>query len=334
MTCPVGRDVERAARMLVEGGLVAIPTETVYGLAASAFDVTAIARVFDVKERPLFDPLIVHMADREQVDQLAVRIPTTASLLIEEFWPGPLTLVLPKRDTVPDLVTAGLDTVAVRVPDHPLTLELLEKTRLPLAAPSANPFGRLSPTTAEHVREQLGDRIDYILDGGPCSVGVESTVLQLADADLRAAGIAAVLLRPGGVPREAIEAIIGPVLLNEDADAKTDRGRRKPGPQTSPGMLSRHYAPVTPLLIQDRAEPPPNQRAGLLTLQATAEASRFAAVEILSASGDLVEAAAHFFAALRRLDSSGLDVIVATPFPDRGLGLALNDRLRRAAKRR
>lgn len=321
MNCPVGTDVPRAAALLRRGALVAFPTETVYGLGADALDPAAVARIFEAKERPAFDPLIVHIAESARLDELAADVSESARRLTERFWPGPLTLVLPKTEAVPDIVTSGLPTVAVRVPDHPLALDLLEAAGRPVAAPSANRFGRVSPTTAAHVAEQLGERIDYILDGGPCRVGLESTVLDMTSSPPR-------LLRPGGLPAEEIEAVIGHIALPEtETPADTEA---KP----APGMLSRHYAPATPLIVEaDPRVPLPPGRLGLLTLTPPTDPSPFAAVEVLSATGALTEAAARFFAALRRLDAQGIDCIVARPFPERGLGRAMNDRLRRAAAR-
>ncbi len=320
MTCPMGVDVAHAARLLRAGKLVSFATETVYGLGANALDVNAVARVFAVKNRPRFDPLIVHIADRSWLPRLLLSWPETAERLAARFWPGPLTLVLPKTELVSDLVTSGLPSVAVRMPSHPLALELLRLADVPVAAPSANLFGQLSPTCAEHVAERLGDQIDYLLDGGPCSVGVESTVLLLEpDGIVR-------LLRPGGVALEEIEAVIGPVELPSRTTTPDDEAA------LSPGMLSQHYAPRTPLVIvADIDSLPAPDRCGLMTLQSHPAADRFAAVEVLSASGDLTEAAAQFFAALRRLDASRVSRIVATAFPNHGLGRALNDRLMRAA---
>ncbi len=320
MDCPVGQDVECAAAIIREGGVVAFATETVYGLGANALDPTAVARVFEVKGRPRFDPLIVHVNHVDDAHRLTTAFPESAVRLANAFWPGPLTLVLPKAEDVPDLVTAGLSTVAVRVPVHPLARQLISQAGVPIAAPSANPFGEVSPTTAEHVRQQLGDRIDYLLDGGRCAVGVESTVLHVDDGR-------STLLRPGGVTQEEIEQVIGPVNLPPAADANDEQ------PQTAPGMLSRHYAPRTPLRIVERvSDVAMADCTGLLTLQTSDVASRFDAVEVLSPGGDLCEAAANFYAAVRRLDAHGLEGIVATLFPDEGLGRALNDRLRRAAR--
>ncbi len=322
MSCPVGTDVSLAARLIREGGLVAFPTETVYGLGADALNPQAVARVFEVKQRPTFDPLIVHIADCARLEQLVVEVPETARRLIERFWPGPLTIVLPKREVVPDLVTAGLPTVAVRMPDHRLALELIRLADRPIAAPSANRFGRLSPTTAQHVMEQLGEKIDYILDGGACRVGVESTVVECSDEGL-------VILRPGGISLEELQTIVQPVRMADDAERGETKAKR------SPGRLPQHYAPHKPLVVVDDPRSVADAgRCGLLVLRAVPEAERFGAVEILSQSGDLREAAARFFAALRRLDAAPIERIVAVAFPERGLGRALNDRLRRAASRR
>ena len=327
-------DVDYAARVLQRGGLAAFPTETVYGLGANALDPAAVARVFEAKNRPRFDPLIVHFVDRAWVSRLARDFPPVAQQLADRFWPGPLTLVVTKTSLVPDLVTAGGATVALRVPDHPLAQALLSQANLPVAAPSANPFGRVSPTTAEHVREQLGDRIDCLLDGGPCRVGVESTVLLVTGDRPR-------LLRAGGLPLEDIESVIGPVEIAARLDSPA-------GALAAPGLLPQHYAPATPLAVVGcdapldmawaalpggRAPSARTPRWGLLCLAPQPGIERFTRVEALSLTDDLREAAAGFFAALRRLDAAGLDGIVARLFPERGLGRALNDRLRRAAHR-
>lgn len=310
--------VERAAEVLLQGGLVALPTETVYGLGANALNPVAVARIFAAKERPFFDPLIVHLADIDWWPRVASEFPPAARRLAERFWPGPLTLILPKVDGVPDLVTSGLPSVAVRVPDHPLTRQVLRLANVPVAAPSANPFGRLSPTTAEHVRQQLGDRVDAILDGGPCRVGVESTIL-------RVEGDQVTQLRPGGIPLEEIESLVGPV------EHGAGQLSEKPA---APGMLASHYAPRTPLVVvREIPTVLPWRRTGLLVLSVDKMPPGFAAVEVLSGTGDLVVAAANFFQALHRLDAAGLDGIVAVRFPDQGLGRALNDRLQRAAFR-
>lgn len=321
MPCPIGTDVSQAAAILRDGGLVAFATETVYGLGANALNARAVARIFEVKNRPSFDPIIVHIADFDWLPKLTRTIPARANELASEFWPGPLTMVLPKADIVPDIVTSGLSSVGIRMPDHSTALQLIREAGVPVAAPSANPFGRISPTCAEHVAEMLSDRIDYILDGGPCRVGVESTVLDLSSE-------VPALLRPGGLPVEAIETLIGPVAI---AGLNASHGEQA---MPAPGMLPRHYAPGTRLVVFATEADIPQElprRTGLLSLRPPSDRSKFAAIEVLSESGDLTEAAANFFAALRRLDALGLDLIVAVSFPEQGLGRALNDRLRRAA---
>ena len=315
--------IEEAAEALRSGRLVALPTETVYGLGANALDPEAVARVFEAKGRPRFDPLIVHVANRSAARALAAAWPEAAERLARAFWPGPLTLVLPKGPRIPDLVTAGLPSVALRVPDHPLTLEVLRRAGVPVAAPSANRFGGVSPTSAEHVRAELGEAVDVVVDGGPCRTGVESTVVSLLEDPPR-------LLRPGGLTVEELEEQVGE-LLPPPPTAPDD-----PGGRASPGMLSRHYATRTPLVLavdeRQALSQAEGRRAGLLQVLGPAPAG-FAVVEALSPDGDLVEAAAGLFAAMRRLDEAGLELIVARLPPERGLGRAIADRLRRAAAR-
>ena len=310
-------EVDRAASTLREGRLVAFATETVYGLGANALDEAAVARVFEVKNRPHFDPLIVHVAADDWLNRLVTDFPETARQLADAFWPGPLTMVLPKADCVPDLVTSGLPSVAVRMPSHPQARELLAKADVPVAAPSANPFGQLSPTSASHVAETLGDRIELILDGGDCTVGVESTVLLMT-------GDRPCLLRHGGITQEEIEAVIGPVATRESA--KNDVAA------PSPGMLPQHYAPRTPLVMRSEVTDGElaGRRVGVISLRSETTSFDPAAVETLTSDGNLRDATAGFFAAMRRLDQASLDLIVAWPFPDEGLGRALNDRLGRA----
>ncbi|HEY5039712.1 MAG TPA: L-threonylcarbamoyladenylate synthase, partial [bacterium] len=279
-------EIEKAAQIIQDGGLVAFPTETVYGLGADALNPFAVARIFEVKNRPSFDPLIVHVADMRQAEILVQKFPDKALKLIEKFWPGPLTLVLPKAALVPDIVTSSLPTVAIRVPNHPLALELIRQSGRPIAAPSANPFGGVSPTTAEHVRKSLGDKVDLILNGGPCSVGVESTIIGFTEKT-------PTLLRPGGVSLEEIQALIGEVTIQTTAVSTP----------IAPGQLPQHYAPTTPLLLESSLESvPAGKKIGLLTFQEPDDPSAFTWVEILSKKGDLREAAANLFAALRRLD--------------------------------
>jgi len=326
MGCDSNPEIARAAALLRAGGVVAFPTETVYGLGANALDERAVARVFEIKGRPRFDPLIVHLSGVEGVSRLAAEFPPTAQKLAEEFWPGPLTLVLPKTPAVPDLVTAGLATVALRVPDHPMAQELLRAARVPIAAPSANPFGRVSPTTADHVREQLGGQVELVLDGGPCRVGVESTVLAVT-----AAGVS--VMRFGGTTLEDIEAVVGKVAMKpEHNPAAPSAGL------ASPGTLPQHYAPRTPLIVREfeatgnfAGVGTPARRVGLLAFRSPRDVAQFDRVEVLSPAGDLREAAANVFAAMHRLDAAGLDLIVAELLPEQGLGRAINDRLRRAA---
>ena len=313
--------LKSAAELLRRGHLVAFPTETVYGLGADATNPLAVARIFEAKQRPTFDPLIVHVAEFSQVEFVVSQFPETAQLLATEFWPGPLTLVLPKRDIIPDLVTAGLPGVGIRIPRHPVAIELLKAAGCPVAAPSANPFGGISPTTAQHVADGLGRNVDFIVDGGPCAVGLESTVLSLMTER-------PILLRHGGCPLEDIERLIGPVAIATSDPSRDDAA------QPSPGMLSRHYAPDTRLIVIDHgwsAEPIAVLRCGLLTAGKQPFSGRFARIETLCDGENLQTCAANFFAALRTLDASDLDVIIAHEFPAHGLGVALNDRLRRAA---
>jgi L-threonylcarbamoyladenylate synthase len=306
-----------AAAVLQRGGLVAFPTETVYGLGADAFAPRAVARIFEVKARPSFDPLIVHLAEAASLDWVAVSDDPRATELAARFWPGPLTLVLKRRPEIPDIVTSGLDTVGVRVPAHPAARALIAAAGTPLAAPSANPFGYVSPTTAGHVAELLGDKVDLVLDGGPCRVGLESTILSLAGDP--------VILRPGGLPRETLEEALG---IELPVAGSSDR-------PLAPGQLQRHYATRTPLVIlEGRAEQAPHGRGrvGLLAQRPT-RVSGYAAVEVLAPDEAIETAAARLFAALRRLDAMGLERILAEPCEETGLGHAIMDRLRRAAAR-
>ncbi len=298
--------IAEAARLLRAGQLVAFPTETVYGLGADATDDRAVAAVFAAKNRPRFNPLIVHVTGVEAAETL-VAFDDRARLLAQAFWPGPLTLVLPRRSgsALSLLVSAGLDSVAVRAPDHPVARTLLKATGRPVAAPSANASGRVSPTTAGHVAESLGGRVAMILDGGPCRVGVEFTVV-----DLR--GGAPALLRPGGLAAETIEAVIGPLAAPGS------------GPSRSPGMQTRHYAPRVPLRLNVTTPWPGEALLGFGPGAAQTTAN-------LSRSGNLEEAAAHLFAMLRDLDAGGHAGVAVSPIPDTGLGRAINDRLRRAA---
>ena len=314
-------EVSIAAGALLRGELVAFATETVYGLGGVALWPKSVARIFEAKGRPTFDPLIVHVPDLIAVRELVTEFPPLAERLAREFWPGPLTMVLPKAACIPDLVTSGLNSVAIRIPSHPLALELLRQVGLPIAAPSANLFGRVSPTTAAHVADQLGDRIEWILNGGPCEVGVESTVLVIP------ASGPPTLLRPGGVTLEALERVIGAVGMPAADTSSMQQA------QLAPGGLPQHYAPVTPVFIGSLPDEPPFGRWGALAFRQCPSPEQYTAIEILSPSGNLAHAAAALFAALRRLDAQHLDGILAERFPEAGLGRAINDRLQRAAYR-
>lgn len=312
----IGTDITMAKAYLEAGNVVGIPTETVYGLAGNAFNTDAVLTIFRVKNRPAFDPLIVHTDSLEKIEQFVSEIPKSARRLAEAGWPGPLTLLLPKRDLISDLVTSGLPTVAVRIPNHPLTLALLQSLDFPLTAPSANPFGYISPTTARHVADQLGNQIPYILDGGPAQVGLESTIVGFDNA-------VPTIYRLGGMDPEQIERLIGPV------DVRTHSAN----PQ-APGMLSSHYAPRKPLiLLAPGTTPPPGDRTGALTFREPFGGIRPENQRVLSPTGDLTEAAKNLFAHLRALDVLDLDVLYAERLPNTGLGQAMNDRLRRASVR-
>lgn len=311
--------IEEAAHLIRSGGLVAFPTETVYGLGADACNAMAVARIFEVKGRPRIDPIIVHVADPASAARYGI-LPPEAEVLMGRFWPGPLTLVVPKTDVIPPIVTAGLDSVAIRMPAHPAALALIRTSGVALAAPSANVFGHISPTEAGHVAAQMLDLVDMILDGGPCPVGVESTVLSLTGGKPR-------ILRAGGIEREALQDLLGECPLATET---------QPRPE-APGQLTRHYATRTPLVILEpgdpAAAPAPGERVGLLALRPPENAGRYAALEVLSTSGNLREAASNLFAALHRLDGMSLDRLVAHPVPEQGLGMAIMDRLRRCSAR-
>jgi len=309
---PTDANLAEAARRLRRGRLVAFPTETVYGLGADARSDGAVAAIFEAKDRPRFNPLIVHWRDTSAA-ATAVRFDARAKLAAARFWPGPLTLVLPRANgtQVSLLCSAGLDSLAVRVPAHPIAQRLLAMFDGPIAAPSANRSGAVSPTTAAHVVQSLGGRVDLVIDGGSCAVGIESTVVDLTTSP-------ATLLRPGGVELEALEAVLGPLAL---PDAPGARPR-------SPGQLESHYAPHLPLRLDIVGNPQPGE-ALLAFGKPPAEA--FAATLNLSPAGDVREAAANLFAMLRELDTPRFRAIAVMPIPEQGLGRAINDRLRRAA---
>lgn len=311
--------IRRAAESIRTGGLVAFPTETVYGLGGDALNPEAVAKIFAVKRRPRFDPLIVHVSDPGMLDRIVAGVSNDAQKLIAAFWPGPLTVLFPKRRIVPDLVTAGLPTVAVRIPAHPVARALIQEANTPIAAPSANPFGYVSPTTAQHVADGLGEGLDVILDGGSCPIGVESTIVSLV-------GPHPILLRPGGITLDRLEAVLGMTIDTAPTVSAL----------LSPGRLPRHYAPRTAVTLLASPSECPDvlgaERVGLLAVTPPSRlVPRLTAVEILSESGDLAEAAHRLFAALRRLDDLRLDRLYIAPCEERGLGAAIMDRLRRCA---
>jgi L-threonylcarbamoyladenylate synthase len=315
----IGKDIQAAKRFLTEGELVAIPTETVYGLAGNALNPTAVLSIFDVKNRPSFDPLIIHTDSLEKLEAWVEYFPTQALQLANSFWPGPLTLLLPKKKIIPDLVTSGLDTVAVRIPDHALTTALLSELDFPLAAPSANPFGYISPTNSQHVNDQLGEKIPYILDGGECNVGVESTIIGFENE-------VPTVYRLGGLALEEIIAVVGEVNLLAHSTSN---------PQ-APGMLKSHYAPRKLLQLKSKDEMIERRDAdsiGYLFFEKPAIEMAGATMRVLSETGDLKEAAHHLFAYLRELDTLDIEEIWAETVPEVDLGRAINDRLRRAAAR-
>ncbi len=310
--------ISRAASLIRDGHCVAFPTETVYGLGADATDPIAAAHIFSIKDRPHFDPLIVHVDDARRIAEFAAVVDPLATVLMEAFWPGPLTLVFPKRPSIPDIVTAGLPTVAIRVPDHPVALELIRRSDRPIAAPSANPFGYVSPTRAQHVAQQLGDRVRMVIDGGPCRIGLESTIVSFTSRQ-------PTLLRSGSITREQIEGLIGAVT---EASPSSDI--------RAPGQLPRHYSPSVPLTIVDSAQSVVSHRrqnAALLSVRPVTDTAGFAKVAVLSPSGDLEEAGAALFAVLRDLDDGSTDHVFAIGTQPKGIGRAIMDRLRRASQR-
>ena len=315
----VGTDIQKASTYLQQGQLVAIPTETVYGLAGNALDVKAVSSIFETKDRPSFDPLILHVASLEQVNPFVSSFPENLKCLAEAFWPGPLTVLLPRQASVPDLVTSGLDRVAVRVPNHPLTLALLAQLDFPLAAPSANPFGYISPTQAAHVEAQLGTQIPYILDGGACAVGLESTIVGME-------GEQVVIYRLGGLELSKIESLVGPVTVQAHSTSNP----------SAPGQMASHYAPRKPFLVGELNELVPKliqegKAFGVLSFSTHFPALPSDRVFVLSPSQDLQEAAQRLFMGMRLLDESDAAVILAEFVPEIGLGRAINDRLKRAA---
>lgn len=317
----ITKDLNLAAQELRSDEIIAVPTETVYGLAGNAFSEKAVEKIFRLKKRPHYNPLIVHIKSAECLSDVARSIPEIAHKLAREFWPGPLTLVLKKQPHIPDLVTSGKDTVAIRVPNHPLTLQLLEKLEFPLAAPSANPFGSISPTSAVHVYDYFKDSLNVILDGGECQKGIESTIIGFENDE-------PVVYRLGSLSLEQIQEKIGAVSTKIHSDDNLP---------SAPGMLSRHYAPATDTYLTNEVEVliQSNQgcKIGLLLFQKSSNQVPANQQEILSQSGDLKEAAKNLYAAMHRLDKLKLDMIIAERLPDIGLGKTINDKLQRASKK-
>lgn len=316
----ISKDLDLAAKFLEEEEIIGFPTETVYGLAGNIYSEKAIRKIFSVKERPFYNPLIVHIKNGSELEKIATEIPEIAKTLAEKFWPGPLTLLLKKKSSVPDLITAGKPTVAVRVPNHAIALQLLEKLDFPLAAPSANPFGRISPTNAKHVDDYFGNSIKMVLEGGICETGIESTIIGFE-------GEKVIIYRLGGISLEEIENICGAVkLLNKD-DKQPE----------APGMLSKHYAPRTSLIFTENLEKEllrfQDQKIGVLSFNNTLEQLPENFVQIiLSAEGNLKVAAAKLYETLHQMDQMNLEHIIAEKFPEVGLGRVINDKLRRASQ--
>jgi L-threonylcarbamoyladenylate synthase len=313
----LGKNIDLASTLLMRGDLVAIPTETVYGLAANALNEMAVLSIFEVKARPFFDPLIIHVHSIEALSQYAELHDVRLVLLANTFWPGPLTLLLPKKNAIPNVVTSGLEQVAVRIPNHLLTLELLKKLGVPLAAPSANPFGYISPTEAKHVIKQLGNKLAYVLDGGSCDVGLESTIVGVEDGEL-------CVFRLGGLAIEEIEKIVGRVQLrlNNSSNPK------------APGQLKSHYAPKKPVLIgniNQLIKENTTKKIDIICFGEKEYTGNELTIFNLSPTENLKEAAINLFAFLRLGDESDADLIIAELLPEIGLGRAINDRLKRAS---
>ena len=310
----VGTDINKAAEILSKGGLVAIPTETVYGLAANAFNENAITKIFQVKNRPSFDPLITHISNFNQLGPLVIEIPEIVNKLTSTYWPGPLTIILPKSDKINDLISSGLNTAAFRVPNHPITQSLLSKIDFPLVAPSANPFTYVSPTTAQHVVDQLGDKVDYILDGGPCQVGLESTIVSFKNSKPK-------ILRLGGLSVEDIEKVIGKIDIQTHSSSKPE----------APGMLTSHYSPGIKMLIGDINQLIKENNGKKIGIISYKKSFPNYINSVLAPSGNLAEAAQNLFKSLRWMANQPIELILTEHVPNQGLGLAINDRLNRAS---
>jgi len=308
------RNINQAAEIIRRGGLVAFPTETVYGLGADAFNPVALANIFAVKKRPYFDPLIIHIAELSDLELISEGINENVLSLAGKFWPGPLTVVLPKKQAVPDIVTSGLSTVAVRMPAHPIALDLIRRSGTPIAAPSANRFGFLSPTLPLHVEKQLPE-IDYLYDGGACMLGIESTIVEINDETFT-------ILRQGAISEQEISKVL-PLLKVNNKKKKKDNYR-------SPGLLKSHYSPGKPLFIIEKSDNLP-ANSGFISFRTPLNKTNAKRIEILTVKGDLNEAAVNLFAALHRLEESDVSRIYAEAVSEIGIGIAIMDRLRKAS---
>ena len=314
----ITQSLDLALKALKNDEIIAIPTETVYGLAGNAYSPEAVQKIFDLKKRPFYNPLIVHIKSIEFLSEVALEVPDTARILAKAFWPGPLTLILKKQSKIPDLVTAGKGTLAVRVPNHPITLALLESLDFPLAAPSANPFGSISPTSAEHVFDYFKKDLPYILDGGNCEKGLESTIIGFDKEK-------PVLYRLGAISVEELENKVGKIQIPD---------RTNNNNPDAPGMGSKHYSPSTKMYLTENMESQiilfENKKIGLLLFKECIEGINLEYQEVLSPKGDLEEAAQNLYSAMHRLDQMNLDILLAEKLPDYGLGRTINDRLIRA----
>lgn len=312
----ISKDIQKAITLLTNEKLVAIPTETVYGLAGNIFSEKAIKSIFSTKKRPFFNPLIVHISSANSLNDIVIHLPEKAKLLATAFWPGSMTLVLKKNDKIPDIITAGKNTVAVRVPNHPVTLELLKQLPFPLAAPSANPFGSISPTKPEHVERYFKDDIEQVLDGGSCTNGIESTIIGFENDE-------PIIYRLGALALEDIEAVVGKINIKNKEEISPD----------APGMLARHYAPATRTFLVDNVanevKKHSGKKIGILVFKDSLNAP-FLTEIILSKKGSMQESASKLYDSLHELDHQNLDVIITEKFPNHGLGKSINDRLQRA----
>ena len=312
----ISKDIQKAITLLTNDELVAIPTETVYGLAGNIFSEKAIKSIFSTKKRPFFNPLIVHIPSVDSLKDIVIHVPEKAKLLAAAFWPGSMTLVLKKSNKIPDIITAGKDTVAVRVPNHPLTLELLRQLPFPLAAPSANPFGSISPTKPEHVERYFKDDIQQVLDGGSCTNGIESTIIGFENEE-------PIIYRLGALALEDIEAVVGKINIKNKEEVSPD----------APGMLARHYAPSTRTFlvdnVADEVKKHQGKKIGILVFNQSLNDASLTEI-LLSEKGSMQEAASKLYDSLHELDHQKLDVIITERFPDNGLGKSINDRLQRA----